>query len=107
MEPLGRTADRGASLTTVVGVLSGIFFMPVPVIAFGAWWLGYLALLARPAANGGGSELEWYPVGRLVLWGAMIGALIVAAAVPNFGTDRETCRQDCARPTSASCATNR
>jgi hypothetical protein len=34
------------------------------VIAFGAWWLGYLALLARPATNGGGGRLEWYPVGR-------------------------------------------
>jgi hypothetical protein len=79
-----------ALATAVVGVLSGIFFIPVPVIAFGAWWLGYLALLARPAANGGGTELEWYPVGRLVLWGAVIGTLIVAAAVPNFGTDRET-----------------
>jgi hypothetical protein len=80
-----------AALATVaVAVVSGIFFMPVPVIAFGAWWLGYLALLARPAANGGGSELEWYPLGRLVLWGAVIGTLIVAAAVPNFGTDRET-----------------
>ena len=44
-------------------------------------------MLARPAANGGGADLEWYPVGRLVLWAAVIGALIVVAAVPNFGTD--------------------
>jgi Predicted membrane protein (DUF2232) len=72
---------------TVVGYLSGFFFISVFVIAFGAWWLGYLALLARPATNGGGADLEWYPVGRLVLWAAVIGALIVVAAVPNFGTD--------------------
>jgi hypothetical protein len=76
--------------TTVVALLSGIFFIAVPVIAFGAWWLGYLALLARPASNGGGGALEWYPVGRLVLWAALLGTLVVAAAVPNFGTDQES-----------------
>src|SRR5512138_2186954 len=71
-----------ASATAAVAVLSGVFFVAVPVIAFGAWWLGYLALLARPVANGGAGALEWYPVGRLVLWSAVIGTLVVAAAVP-------------------------
>jgi len=79
-----------ASATAVVGVLSGVFLIAVPAIAFGAWWLGYLAMLARPATNGGGDVLEWYPVGRLVLWAAVIGTLIVAAAVPNFGMDQES-----------------
>ena len=69
-----------ASATAAIVALSGTFFVAVPVIAFGAWWLGYLALLARPATNGGGA-LEWYPAGRLVLWAAVIGTLIVAAAV--------------------------
>jgi len=77
-----------ASASAIVGYLSGFFFISVFVIAFGAWWLGYLALLARPVANGGGGGLEWYPIGRLVLWAAIIGALVVAAAVPNFGTDQ-------------------
>jgi hypothetical protein len=79
-----------ASATAVVGVLSGVFLIAVPVIAFGAWWLGYLTMLARPATNGGGDVLEWYPIGRLVLWAAVIGTLIVAAAVPNFGMDQES-----------------
>ena len=79
-----------ASATAVVVALSGIFFIAVPVIAFGAWWLGYLALLARAATNGGGAALEWYPTGRLVLWAAVIGTAIVAAAVPNFGTDQQS-----------------
>ena len=79
-----------ASATAVVVALSGIFFFAVPVIAFGAWWLGYLTLLARAATNGGGGALEWYPTGRLVLWAAVIGTAIVAAAVPNFGTDQQT-----------------
>jgi hypothetical protein len=79
-----------AAATAAIGVLSGFFFLAVPVIAFGAWWLGYLALLARPASNGAGGALEWYPVGRLVLWAGVIGTLVVAAAVPNFGTDQES-----------------
>jgi hypothetical protein len=78
-----------ASATAAIMALSGTFFIAVPVIAFGAWWLGYLALLARPATNGGGA-LEWYPAGRLVLWAAVIGTLIIVAAVPNFGTDQQT-----------------
>jgi hypothetical protein len=79
-----------AVATTVIALLSGIFFIAVPVIAFGAWWLSYLTLLARPAGNGGGGVLEWYPIGRLVLWAALLGTLVVAAAVPNFGTDQES-----------------
>src|SRR5215475_10752580 len=79
-----------AAATAAIGVLSGFFFLAVPVIAFGAWWLGYLALLARPASNGAGGALEWYPTGRLVLWAAVIGTAIVAAAVPNFGTDQQS-----------------
>ena len=78
------------SATSVIAAVSGVFFIAVPVIAFGAWWLGYLSLLARPASNGSGSDLEWYPIGRLVLWGAVIGTLVVAAAVPNFGMDQES-----------------
>lgn len=74
----------------LVTILSGSFIIAVPVIAFGAWWLGYLALLARPSPNGQSETLEWYPVGRLVLWAAVIGTLVVAAAMPNFGADRES-----------------
>ena len=79
-----------ASATAAVAILSGAFFIAVPVIAFGAWWLGYLTLLARATTNGGGAGLEWYPVGRLVLWAAAIGTLVVVAAVPNFGTSQES-----------------
>jgi len=78
------------SATAVVTFLAGDFFLAVPVIAFGAWWLGYLALLAQPATNGGGGALQWYPLGRLVLWAAVIGTLVVAAVVPNFGSDQES-----------------
>ncbi|HEY7245471.1 MAG TPA: DUF2232 domain-containing protein [Xanthobacteraceae bacterium] len=77
------------SATAVLAIVSGAFFLPVPVISFAAWWLGYLALLARPTHDDEG-KVEWYPVGRLVLWAAMLGTLVVVAAVPSFGTDQQT-----------------
>ncbi len=63
-----------------------------------AWWLGYLAMLTRPGStaghNGAASvaALEWYPPGRLVVWAAVLAALIVVVAIPNFGTDAESFR---------------
>ena len=77
-----------AALIAAAGLLTlGIY----PAIAFlvsaglPAWWLGYLALLARPAGPAG--ELEWYPVGRLVLWAAALAALMVLIALAQFGSD--------------------
>jgi hypothetical protein len=40
-----------ACATATVTIVSGAFFLAVPVISFAAWWLGYLALLSRPAAH--------------------------------------------------------
>lgn len=57
-----------------------------------AWWLGYLAMLARTAPDAGNGAtapaLEWYPPGRLVVWAALLGALSVVAIIPYFGFDR-------------------
>ena len=57
-----------------------------------AWCLGYLAMLARPLGNGGAAALEWYPPGRLVVWAAVLGGLVVVVAIPNFGFDAESFR---------------
>jgi hypothetical protein len=78
-----------ASATLMVAALSGVFFLSVAAICFGAWWLGYLTLLARPGSSEPGAALEWYPTGRLVLWGSIIGTAVVVAAVPHFGTNQE------------------
>jgi hypothetical protein len=66
-----------------------------------AWWLGYLAMLARPAevpedAEQSGEQppapaaLEWYPVGRLVVWTAILGAAGIVILVPYLGFDKQT-----------------
>ncbi len=84
-----------------VGVVFGstLFFAFLAGAGIPAWWLSYLALLARPVTAGPGTmpapandSLEWYPPGRLVVWAAILAALVVVVAVPNFGTDAETFR---------------
>ncbi len=75
-----------------LGATLGLYFFSAFLIGVGlpAWWLAYLALLARPVGANGSMTLEWYPVGRLVLWAAIISAALVIIAVPNFGTDKES-----------------
>ncbi len=71
---------------------------PLPLtVALPAWWLGHLALLGRPVANaasGNGAApaapaLEWYPVGRILLWIAGFAVLTTIAALLTLGTDAE------------------
>jgi hypothetical protein len=88
-----------AAIAGMTGALSlSIAFGPIFFFSFlagagiPAAWLCYLTMLARPVANGGEPTLEWYPPGRLVIWGAMLGALMVVVAIPNFGTDAESFR---------------
>lgn len=67
--------------------LGGYYFMLAFVVGVGlpAWWLSYLALLARPVGPTG--EMEWYPLGRIVLWAGALGLLLVVMLAPKFGTD--------------------
>src|SRR6266404_5719947 len=77
--------------------LGAIFGLPYCItVALPAWWLGHLALLGRPVANGvppgnGAApvapDLEWYPVGRILLWIAGFAALTTMAALLTLGTD--------------------
>jgi Predicted membrane protein (DUF2232) len=77
----------------VVSDTSSVQSVLVPfVIGVGApaWRLGYLSLLARPDPVSGG--LIWYPAGALVLWSALLGALVMLAVIPFYGWDLETFR---------------
>jgi Predicted membrane protein (DUF2232) len=88
----GFTAAVAAAV--VLGAVFGIFFFAIFLTSVGApaWWLGYLALLGRPVANGGAAHLEWYPPGRLVLWAAIFAATMTAGALATFGGDEATIR---------------
>src|SRR5476649_2412281 len=76
--PLGATIG-GICAATGLGVMFGLPYCIafVVTVALPAWWLGHLGLLGRPldhnGAAGNGATvvapvLEWYPVGRIVLW---------------------------------------
>jgi Predicted membrane protein (DUF2232) len=75
---------------------SYFFFAYLAGAGLPAWWLGYLALLARPVGgapvNGGEPALEWYPPGRLVAWAAGLGAFAVGTAILYSAFDAETFR---------------
>jgi hypothetical protein len=77
--------------TALAVSLSGVLFIAFLVsVGLPACWLGYLALLARPAPQADG--LEWYPVGRLVVWAALIATTVVTISLLNIGFDAETIR---------------
>ncbi len=71
-----------AGLAPFVDVWSFVIFLLG--IGLPAWWLGYLTLLARERGDG---SLVWYPVGMLVLWAALLGALTTYAWMISLGTD--------------------
>ena len=84
--------------------LGAIFGLPyclafVLTVALPAWWLGHLALLGRPvgtgvpAGNGAAPPapaMEWYPLGRILLWTAGFTALTTMAAMFTLGSDAAT-----------------
>jgi hypothetical protein len=87
---------------TAASGLGLIFGLPYCIafaitVALPAWWLGHLALLGRPvpnAASGNGAApvapaLEWYPVGRILLWIAGFTILTTIAALLTLGADAE------------------
>jgi Predicted membrane protein (DUF2232) len=71
----------------VLGAIVGFYLFTGFLIAMAlpAWWLSYLSLLARTNETG---TIDWYPIGRLVLWAAAIGAVLVISAVLSFGMDK-------------------
>ncbi|MPZ57531.1 MAG: DUF2232 domain-containing protein [Rhizobiales bacterium] len=79
-----------AAAAGLTAALGGYFFFAFLFgVGLPAWWLGYLALLARSGPTG---DLDWYPLGRIVLWAAIFGTLVVVAAIPTLGPDEETFR---------------
>jgi len=93
-------AIGGIAAASGLGVLFGLPYCIAfaLTIALPAWWLGHLALLGRPLPNAGSGNgaapappaLEWYPIGRILLWIACFATLTTIAALLTLGTDAET-----------------
>jgi hypothetical protein len=97
--PLSATIG-GIAAASGLGVIFGLPYCIAfaVTVALPAWWLGHLALLGRPithgVASGNGAapvapDLEWYPVGRILLWIAGFAALTTMAALLTLGSDAE------------------
>ena len=61
-------------------------------IALPAWWLGHLALLARPVLNDPqlaniAPALDWYPVGRILIWAVVFASITTFCALLTLGGD--------------------
>jgi hypothetical protein len=85
-------AVSSCGLALTLGLLPGLFFGLL--LGFPSWLLPYLVLLARPlpAPNGNPGQpglMLWYPVGRIMAWGAGLVAAVIlgmgALLIAKFG----------------------
>ena len=95
----GTTAAAIAALAgtvvvgSVLGLATGAIF--TGAVAMPMALLCYLALLSRPAVGPQGKAsgaLEWYPIGRLVGWAAVIAGVLAAIMVLMLGYDTDSYR---------------
>jgi hypothetical protein len=97
--PLSATVG-GIAAAIGLGVIFGLPYCIAfaVTVAVPAWWLGHLALLGRSVASDVSSadgavpvapDLEWYPVGRILLWIGAFAALTTMAALLTLGTDAD------------------
>jgi hypothetical protein len=84
----------GVAATTVIASLFGLSYGMAFALtnALPACWLSHLVLLARRQPNSVASArqdeaLEWYPVGRVLLWVVFLATLITTATLLTMGSD--------------------
>jgi len=95
----GPLASTIGGIAAAIG-LGAIFGLPYCIafavaIALPAWWLGHLALLGRPLAADvarphDAAPVEWYTVGRILLWIVIFAAMTTTATLLTLGSDGAT-----------------
>lgn len=86
-------AGAGAiAVAVALSVPAGVAF--ALIIALPAWWIAYLALLAR---TDGAGTTEWYPLGHLMVWIAATATMATVASALVMTTDYEAYRSVIAR----------
>jgi hypothetical protein len=76
-----------AGLALILGGTVALIFLIT--IGLPAWWIGYLALLGRPVPDAVPPSIEWYPLGRIVVWAAIVAAAVALASMLRHGLDTE------------------
>lgn len=92
---------RAGLVATAAGAIAGMIALSFAaglnyalIVALPAWWIAYLALLAR---NDGTGVAEWYPLGHLLVWIAATAALTTVGSALVMTTDYDTYRTVIAR----------
>jgi len=90
--PLSATiacAAASFALAAIFGIPRGVGY--VIGTALPCWWLGHLVLLGRPVVSSGNGaaapDVEWYPVGRILIWIAGFASLTTFCSLLMLGTD--------------------
>lgn len=92
---LGWNHRSGLVATAAGAIISAFFLAPAAGLVFTvavglpAWWLAYLTLLGRADAAG---RIEWYPLGRVLVWLAATAALITLIGAVALGPSYDTYR---------------
>jgi hypothetical protein len=87
---------RSGLVAVVTGAAAvALVLRPATGVAFAigsglpAWWIAYLALLGRPTGSptrpGAPPVMEWYPLGRLLLWIALTAAAVILIGTVAIG----------------------
>jgi magnesium-transporting ATPase (P-type) len=82
----GLTAALVASAGLAIATTGSVALAFLLSIGLPAWWVGYLVLLGRPSPSNP-AEIEWYPLGRIVVWTAILAALVVMITLLRYGVD--------------------
>ncbi|KPF72861.1 hypothetical protein IP69_03190 [Bosea sp. AAP35] len=92
---------RAGLFAVAAGAVAVSFALSLPagfafacIIALPAWWIAYLALLGRTDGEG---VVEWYPLGKLMVWIAGTATLATIASALVMTTDYEAYRAVIAR----------
>jgi hypothetical protein len=89
-------AIGGCAAAGSLGLALGLNYCIAFAITFAlpAWWLGHLVLLGRPTtgtsspeAAPGTPDLEWYPIGRILIWIAVFATLTTFGVMFTLGSD--------------------
>ena len=89
-------AIGGCAAAGSLGIIFGLNYCIAFAVVFAlpAWWLGHLALLGRPTAGPSSPDaapdipdLEWYPVGRILVWIAVFATLTTFGVMLTLGSD--------------------
>jgi len=86
--PLGAAIGGLAAMATLGSVFGFAYSAAFGLMnALPACWLSHLVLLARPQAAEAPEAMEWYPIGRILLWIVIFATLVTAATLLTMGSD--------------------